>query len=234
MCGPSGRKLGDLIQLRDLSDLRAELSEELAANERRGLTRVIGFGAKPAVVVVDYTRAFTEPGDAMPLAADFAAEIAAAVQLLEAARAAGAPIYFTAPVYDEPDLADAGIWAIKVPASVTLRAGTPGAELDPRLGRGPGDALVIKKYASAFFGTDLASRLTARGVDTLLLCGCTTSGCVRASAVDGLQHGFRTIVVLEAVGDRNPAAHRQSLLDMQAKYADIATLDAARSYLQTL
>jgi maleamate amidohydrolase len=208
------------------------LSDELAENERRGLTRVLGFGSTPALVVIDFTRAFTEPGEAMPLAADFAAEIAATVELLDAARAARAPVYFTAPVYDHPDLADAGVWAIKVPASVTLRAGTPGAELDPRLGRGPDEALVIKKYASAFFGTDLASRLTAGGVDTLLLCGCTTSGCVRASAVDGLQHGFRVMVVFEAVGDRNPAAHRQSLLDMQAKYADITSLAAARAYLQ--
>jgi maleamate amidohydrolase len=104
-------------------------------------------------------------------------------------------------------------------------------ELDARLGRRDDEALVIKKYASAFFGTDLATRLTARGVDTILLCGCTTSGCVRASAVDGLQHGFRVMVVREAVGDRNPAAHRQSMLDMQAKYADIVALDATTGYL---
>lgn len=208
------------------------MSRELAENERRGLTRVLGFGATPALVVVDFTRAFTEPSEAMPLAADFAAEIAATVALLDAARAAGTPVYYTAPIYDEPDLADAGVWGKKVPATATLRAGTPGAELDPRLGRRPDEALVIKKYASAFFGTDLASRLTVRGVDTLLLCGCTTSGCVRASAVDGLQHGFKVMVVYEGVGDRNPAAHRQSMLDMQTKYADIVSLAAARAYLE--
>jgi nicotinamidase-related amidase len=214
-----------------LGDLLQELDDELAENERRGLTRVLGFGNAPAVVVVDFTRAFTELGDAMPLAADFDAEIAATTRVIAAARASGTPVYYTAAVYEEPDLADAGIWAKKVPASVTLRAGTPGVELDPRLERRADEALVVKKYASAFFGTDLASRLTARGVDTILLCGCTTSGCVRASAVDGLQHGFRVMVVREAVGDRNPAAHRQSMLDMQAKYADIVTLDATTEYL---
>ena len=214
-----------------MSDLIEQLNEELAENERRGLTRVLGFGAAPAVLVVDFTRAFTEPGDEMPLAADFSAEIEATKRLVASARAAGVPVYYTAAVYEEPDLADAGIWAKKVPASTTLRAGTPGVEIDPRLGRRDDEALVVKKYASAFFGTDLSSRLTARGVDTILLCGCTTSGCVRASAVDGLQHGFRVMIVREAVGDRNPAAHRQSMLDMQAKYADIVTLDAATGYL---
>jgi maleamate amidohydrolase len=214
-----------------LSDFQQQLDDELAENERRGLTRVLGFGSTPAVLVVDFTRAFTEPGDAMPLAADFAAEIEATTKLLASARDAGVPVYYTAPIYDEPDLGDAGVWAEKVPATVTLRAGTPGVELDPRLGRRDDEALVAKKYASAFFGTDLASRLTARGVDTILLCGCTTSGCVRASAVDGLQSGFRVMVVREAVGDRNPAAHRQSMLDMQAKYADIVTLEATVGYL---
>lgn len=214
-----------------MSDFLQQLNEQLAENERRGLTRVLGFGTAPAVVVVDFTRAFTEPGDAMPLAADFSAEIEATTTVLASARGAGVPVYYTAAVYEEPDLADAGIWAKKVPASVTLRAGTPGVELDARLGRRDDEALVIKKYASAFFGTDLATRLTARGVDTILLCGCTTSGCVRASAVDGLQHGFRVMVVREAVGDRNPAAHRQSMLDMQAKYADIVALDATTEYL---
>ena len=214
-----------------MSDFLEQLNDELAENERRGLTRVLGFGEAPAVVVVDFTRAFTEPGDAMPLAADFSAEIEATTRVVASARAAGTPVYYTAAAYDEPDLADAGIWAKKVPASVTLRAGTPGVELDPRLGRRDDEALVLKKYASAFFGTDLSSRLTARGVDTILLCGCTTSGCVRASAVDGLQHGFRVMIVREGVGDRNPAAHRQSMLDMQAKYADIVSLDATLEYL---
>jgi nicotinamidase-related amidase len=219
---------------RALTELQQQLTELLAEKERRGLTRHLGFGRSPALVVIDFVRALTEPGPEMPLAADFAAEIRATVELLDSARRAPIPIYFTGAIYDEPDLADAGVWALKVPANASLRVGSPGTELDPRLGRRPEEALVIKKYASVFFGTDLASRLTSRGIDTVLLCGCTTSGCVRASAVDGLQHGFRVTVVLEAVGDRDPAAHRQSMLDMQTKYADVTTLEATRQYLDLL
>src|SRR5205085_9809316 len=137
---------------------------------------------------------------------------------------AGVPVYFTSMGYEQVDLADAGVWAIKVPATVTLTAGSPGVKLDDRLGRAPTDGVILKKYASAFFGTDLSTRLTARGVDTLLVCGCTTSGCVRASVVDGLQHGYRMMVVQEGVGDRDPNAHIQSLIDMQQKYADVVTL----------
>ncbi len=210
-------------------DLQHRLDEALARGGERGLTRTLGFGSAPAVLVVDFSRAFTDPS--MPLAADFAAEIDATTRVLDAARAAGHPVYYTTVIYDEADLADAGIWAKKVPATVTMRAGTPGIELDERLGRRDDEAVIVKKYASAFFGTDLQSRLTARGIDTLVLCGCTTSGCVRASAVDGLQHGFRVMVAREAVGDRDDNAHVQSLLDMQAKYADVMTVEAVREQL---
>jgi maleamate amidohydrolase len=96
----------------------------------------------------------------------------------------------------------------------------------------PGEAVIVKKYASAFFGTDLVSRLNSLRVDTLLLAGCSTSGCVRASAVDGLQNGYRVLVVKEAVGDRNRAAHEQSLFDMNAKYADVIGAEEAREYLR--
>lgn len=213
-------------------DIEQRLNDALAEAHARGLTRVLGFGERPAVVAVDFTRAFTEPG--MPLAADFSDEIEQTARLARAARAGGHPVYFTVTAYDDPDLADAGVWGEKVPATTTLRSGTPGVELDPRLGREARDGVVLKKYASAFFGTDLATRLTARRVDTILLAGCTTSGCVRASAVDGLQHGFRVMVVRETVGDRNPAAHLQSLLDLQTKYADIVTMAQVEDYLGAL
>jgi maleamate amidohydrolase len=214
------------------TNLGQRLDDALASLEERGLTRTIGFGDHPALLVVDFTRAFTDPE--MPLAADFAAELDRTAALLDLARAGDWPVYFTVCRYDDPDLADAGIWAKKAPASVTLRAGTPGVELDPRLGRREGDSVIVKKYASAFFGTDLSTRLTSRGVDTLLLCGCTTSGCVRATAVDGLQHGFRVMVVREAVGDRDPDAHLQSLLDMQQKYADVVSIERVERYASDL
>jgi len=117
---------------------------------------------------------------------------------------------------------------------VTLRAGRPEVELHPRLGRRANEPLLRKKYPSAFFGTDLAMLLASRGIDTILIAGCTTSGCVRATAVDGLQHGFRVMVVRETVGDRAPAAHDQSLVDIHAKYGDVVSLAASLSYLESL
>jgi maleamate amidohydrolase len=213
-------------------DLARKLEAALADLEQRGLTRTLGFGQSPALCVIDFTKAFTDPS--MPLAADFTAELEQTRRLLAAARAAGVPAYFTIAAYEDPDIADAGIWAQKVPASVTLKAGTPGVELDDRLERRDDESIIFKKYASAFFGTDLSSRLTSRGVDTLIVCGCTTSGCVRASAVDGLQHGFRVMIAREAVGDRNPDAHLQSMLDMQQKYADVVSVAEAEDYLRGL
>ena len=202
----------------------------LRALEERGLTRRLGFGERPAVIVVDLINAFTDAS--RPFGSALDAEVEATRRLLEEARGQRLPVYFTTVAYDDPDLADAGIWAVKVPASETLRTGSPEVDLDMRLGRGEGEPLLVKKYASAFFGTDLATRLTARGIDTLVIAGCTTSGCVRATAVDALQHGFRPMVVLEAVGDRSPEAHRQSLLDLQAKYADVVSLDEASAALR--
>jgi maleamate amidohydrolase len=152
---------------------------------------------------------------------------------LNEVRARNLPIFFTGVAYDDPALADAGIWVKKIPAQQTLRAGTRDVALDPRLGRLADEPLIRKKYASAFFGTDLLTRLKSLGVDTLIMAGCTTSGCVRASAVDGLQHGFRVMVVREAVGDRAPAAHEQSLFDIHAKYGDVVSVDEALSYIRS-
>jgi nicotinamidase-related amidase len=106
-----------------------------------------------------------------------------------------------------------------------LTADAPAVALDERVHRDPGDPILVKKYASCFFGTDLVSRLQARRIDTLVLTGCTTSGCVRASTVDAIQYGFRPIVVREAVGDRSQPAHEQSLFDIQAKYGDVMSVD---------
>jgi maleamate amidohydrolase len=207
--------------------LDAEAWEQTLA--RSGLGARIGFGERPALLVIDLVRAFTDP--AMPLSGDLDSVVENAASLLDSARAAGIPILFTTVEYEDPDLADAGVWLKKVPASVTLKAGTPGVQLDSRLARGDDERMVVKKYASAFFETDLLETLRALDVDTLLLAGCTTSGCVRATAVDGLQNRFRVMVVREAVGDRNDAAHRQSLLDLDAKYADVVSAADVAAYL---
>jgi maleamate amidohydrolase len=202
------------------------------ALKKRGFGRPIGFGKAPTLVVIDFQLGFTDP--ALPLGSNLDSQVAATAQLLDEARQARIPIYFTVVWYDEEGFADAGIWLSKSAGQSSLKAGSPAVELDPRLGRRPEEPTILKKYASAFFGTDLVSRLTARRVDTVVLVGCTTSGCVRATAVDALQHGFRPMVVKEGVGDRLQAAHEQSLFDMQIKYADVVSLDETISYLRQL
>jgi nicotinamidase-related amidase len=190
----------------------------------RGFGLPTGFGERPAILVIDIMKAFTDPSN--PLGSDLSTQIAATNRVLDAAHAAGAPVFFSLVAYDEPNCADAGIWGEKMTGLHGLVAGSPAVALDERLHREPHDAVFVKKYASCFFGTDLVSRLTARRIDTLVITGCTTSGCVRASAVDGIQYGFRPIVVREAVGDRSKPAHDQSLFDIQAKYGDVMNVDA--------
>ena len=195
----------------------------------RGFGLKMGFGERPALLVIDMVKAFTDP--AQMLGADLDKQIEAIKPLLAAAHERKFPVLFSTVRYDENDLRDAGIWALKHSGVMTLRAEAGGWQVDPRLNFGASDSLLFKKYASCFFGTDLVPRLTSRGVDTLIITGCTTSGCVRATTVDALQNGFRPIVVREAVGDRSVPAHEQSLFDINAKYGDVVSLDEALHYL---
>lgn len=206
--------------LRDLVD--THLAEAKGRMDARGFGGRVGFGHRAAVLVVDLIRAFTEEGS--PLASDLDAEVETTRRILRAARAANSPVVFSTVFYDD-NLLDAGIWHAKIPSNDALVEGSRWVEVDPRLERAPQDALLVKKYASCFFGTDLASRLISQGVDTLIVVGASTSGCVRASAMDGCSLGFRTIVVRDAVGDRAPLSHLVNLFDLDAKYADV--VDAA-------
>jgi nicotinamidase-related amidase len=187
-----------------------------------------GFGRRPAVVAVDLIRGFTDP--ACPLGADLDAEVAAARAVLDAARDAGVPVLFTTIVYDDERERAAAVFLRKVPALGVLRPGSPWVEVDPRLGRRDDEPVLVKAHASAFWGTDLAERLADR--DALVVLGATTSGCVRATVVDALQHNLVPIVPEEAVGDRWAGAHRQSLDDMQAKYADVLPASAVAAGLR--
>ena len=198
----------------------------------RGFGVKIGFGERPALIVIDMLKGFTDP--AMPLGANLDHEIEAQQPLLDVAHQRGIPVIFSTVNYTDADLKDAGLWGIKMKGSLTLKAGTPAVEIDPRLDMRPTDSLLIKKYASCFFGTDLVPRLMNQRVDTLIITGCTTSGCVRATAVDAVQNGFRPIVVREAVGDRSKPAHEQSLFDLNAKYADVVGLDETLQYMRTV
>ena len=199
---------------------------------RRGFGVKIGFGERPALIVIDMLKGFTD--SAMPLGANLDKEIEAQKPLLEVAHEHDIPVIFSTVIYEDRDFKDAGLWAIKMKGSLTLKAGSPAVEVDPRLDMRPSDSLLVKKYASCFFGTDLVSRLMNQRVDTLIITGCTTSGCVRATAVDAVQNGFRPMVVREAVGDRSAAAHEQSLFDLNAKYADVVGLDETLQYLTTV
>jgi maleamate amidohydrolase len=199
--------------------------------EQRGFGHRIGFGMRPALLVIDMIAAFTNPEASLGACLD--REIIGTVRLLQAARMHGIPVLFSTVSYDDEELSDAGIWALKQKGLTTLRTGSLGVEIDSRLERRRGDSLIVKKYASCFFGTDLSSRLTSRGIDTLVIAGCTTSGCVRATAVDACQTGFRPMVVRECVGDRSAVAHEQSLFDLDAKYADVVALSEVLSYFET-
>jgi maleamate amidohydrolase len=210
----------------------SQSEQEMAAFfASKGFGQRMGFGERPGLVVIDFMNAFTD--SSMPLGANLDAEIEATRTVLAAARAAGTPTFYTVVYYEEQDIKDAGVWALKQTGIRSLIAGTPAVELDARLERRPDEAIILKKYASAFFGTDLIARLNSRRIDTLLITGCTTSGCVRATAVDALQLGIRPVVIREAVGDRAEAAHRQSMFDMQQKYADIVDVDEVVSYVQS-
>lgn len=197
--------------------------------ERAQLGGSVTYGERPAVLVVDFSCGFTDPKCA--LGADMTAEIEATKQLLDQARANGLPVVFTTIGFG-PSLSDGGTWLQKMPALADLQIGGRWVEVDPRLESREDETVVLKKGASAFFGTNLASILIAHGVDTVVLCGAATSGCVRATAIDLIQYGFPTLVPRECVGDRAQGPHEANLFDIQAKYADVVSLDEALRYLE--
>lgn len=191
---------------------------DLADNYKGAFDGHLAFGQRPALLIIDLVDAYLVPGS--PLYAGIETALASAVRLREAARAAGIPVIFTNVEY-APGGADGGVFYRKVPALKVFERGNPLGAF-PDVLKPEGDDLVItKRYASAFFGTHLAPTLTALGVDTVLICGTSTSGCVRASALDACQHGFLPFVVREACGDRHAGPHEANLFDLQAKYAEV-------------
>jgi len=189
----------------------------------------VTMGESPGVLVVDFSCGFTDTECAM--GSDLSAEVAATRRLLDVARAKGLPVIFTT-IGFEPSLKDGGLWLQKAPALADLQVGGRWVEIDPRLDRREDETIVLKKGASAFFGTNLAAILVSQGIDSVVLCGATTSGCVRATAVDLLQYGFPTLVPRECVGDRAQAPHEANLFDIQAKYADVVSLEDALGYVE--
>ncbi len=192
----------------------------------------IGFGHKPALLIVDFINAYTTPGSPL-YAPDVVTAVAETVDLLNLARQTAVPVIFTRVIYSRSGL-DGGIFVQKVPVLRRMVEGEPLADIVPQLPPTPDDVIINKQYASAFFGTSLAAMLTSLGVDTLILTGCSTSGCVRATAVDGMQHGFRVIVPRQCVGDRHPAPHAANLFDIDSKYGDVLDKAEVAAYLQNL
>jgi nicotinamidase-related amidase len=200
------------------------------AYERAGFGGRGPRGSRPAVVVVDLSRGFTEARFAT--GADLTDVVAATDALLAAAHETGAPVVFTTIAYEPADVEGGCAWLRKAPGLAILRAGSELVEIDPRLRRRPEDALIVKKGASAFFGTPLAPTLVALGADSVIVCGATTSGCVRASCVDAIQHGFPVLVPRECVGDRARGPHDANLFNIDAKYGDVVALEEAIDHLR--
>lgn len=189
-----------------------------------GLAGRLQPGRRPAVVIVDLQAGFTNPECGPGF--DLNDVVTSTSELIECARGAGIPVYFSTISFTD-EQAEASVWLEKMPVMSVLRAGSGWDEIDLRLKPLPGEAVIVKQAASAFAGTDLAEQLLHDDVDTVLLCGATTSGCVRASAVDACALDLLTFVVRECVGDREIRPHEGALLDMDAKYADVISLDQA-------
>ena len=181
----------------------------------------IGLGERPALIVVDMINGFTDP--ACPLGAECPDVVAANANLLAAMRDKKLPIFFTTVVYRTDD--QAKVFRKRLDALNVLTPDSPWVAVDSALERRADEPLVEKQWASSFFATDLDSQLKKAGADSLIVTGLTTSGCVRATVLDGLQYDYPVVVPREAVGDRNQDAHKANLFDMHAKYADVVSLD---------
>ncbi len=217
-------------------EIEAALEKVFGANSElyqgRGFQRRIGWGKKPALLVIDMAVGWTRPGNAFSCA-EMDTVIPANQALLDAFRAKGLPIVFTTTAYEVVDgaITDAGLWAYKIPAE-TLRVGSEAAEIDDRVAPRAGEIVLTKKRASAFHGTPLAGMLQAAGVDTVVVTGVTASACVRNSVEDAIADGFRPIVVREAVGDRIAGAVAWNLFDIDAKFGDVEPLEAVLDHLR--
>ena len=204
---------------------------EITANYTGAFDGSLPFGKRPALIVIDMVEAYLQPGS--PLYAGIEDAVASAARLAAVARQCGAPVIFTNVEY-QPGGADGGVFFRKVPALKVFEKGSPLGAFPPQLSPEDGDFVITKRYASAFFATHLAATLTSLGVDTLLIAGVSTSGCVRATALDTCQSGFLPFVVRDACGDRHPGPHEANLFDLQAKYAEVISEETATAHLMAL
>lgn len=201
---------------------------DLTANYNGAFDGHLTFGRKPCLLIIDFVQAYLDPGS--PIFAGVQDALAATQRLLALARAKSVLVIHTNVEFLKGGL-NGGVFYRKIPLLKIFEAGSSFGAFPPELTPLPTELVVTKQYASAFFGTSLASTLTAAGVDTLLIAGVSTSGCVRATATDACQHGFIPIVVRDAVGDRHQVVHESNLFDLQAKYAEVMDEAAVTEYL---
>ncbi len=207
------------------------MSEDVAENYRGAFDGTLGFGNRPALILIDFVEAYFDKRS--PLYAGVEETLAAALRVRSVARTVGIPVIYTNVVYQAGG-ADGGVFYRKVPALEVFEAGNPLGKWPDGLEPGQDELIISKQYASAFFGTSLSATLTAGGIDTLIITGITTSGCVRATCIDAISHGFIPIVVREAVGDRHDGPHEANLFDMNAKYGDVIDEAAVVAHLRSL
>ena len=200
----------------------------MSSTDRKALAREAqGLGQSPALLIVDMIKGFTDPD--CPLGSEADSVVEANRQLMDVFHAQSLPVFLTTVVYDNDD--QASVFRARVPALNVLARGSHWCEIDPRLPLSSSDTIIEKTHASAFHGTNLADQLQSTGIDSLVVTGLTTSGCVRASAVDGLQYNFKVIVPEEASGDRDLSAHQANLYDLNAKYVDVLSLEETLALL---
>lgn len=207
------------------------MTDDLAENYKRAYSNKVGFGKNPALVLIDFAHAYFDKD--CDLYAGVEDALASALRVREAAHEAGIPVILTEVSY-QPGGINGGRFFEKAKPLKAFVKGQRTAEFADGLAPRPDEIVVTKQYPSAFFGTSLASTLTAGGIDSVILTGLTTSGCVRASCIDSMSYGFRTSVVREACGDRHPAPHEANLFDMNAKYADVVSEAEVTAFLHSL
>jgi len=214
-----------------LTDAGYEVTQDLSANYKKAYDNRLGFGDSPALLLVDFVQAYFDEGCALYAGVEDA--LASALRIRELARAVGIPVIYTNVVYYEEGR-DGGVFYRKAPVLKNFLVGDPMGNWPSGLHPADDELVITKQYPSAFFGTPLAATLDGMGIDTLIITGVTTSGCIRATCVDAMSNGFIPIVVADACGDRHEAPHEANLFDMNAKYADVVSESEAIDYLQKL
>lgn len=190
----------------------------------------LSLGSRPGLIIVDMINGFTDPE--CPLGSDCPEVVAANKKLLDAARAKSLPIFFTTVIYRNED--QAKVFRQKIPALNVLQPDSHWVQIDPALERQDSETIIEKNWASSFFKTDLAEQLRDQQVDSVIVTGLTTSGCVRATAIDALQSDFVVFVPEQAVGDRNQDAHKANLFDISAKYGEVLDISNVLEHLDNL